>query len=212
MVKVHDSASCGGMAIHPVSMLIYVTLFVFTSTPSYHLYSVDFNAVPQPTVQLAFKSYRLMSAIAVNASDPSAAMAFIGDYTYIYTWNTSGSQSLQQWNTGMQAPVTGKQATSTKFSYPDGFAFDAAGNMLLSELGACRVWLVDAVTGKLKQVAGTECALDGSVPPKFDSTDPLQTQIDAVGSVAFGPGGRTAFIADTNNHRILKVVLECVGA
>jgi hypothetical protein len=135
-------------------------------------------------------------------------VGFITEVLRIYRWNTGGSQEvLKPWSTELEAPITGQQATSAKFTSPLAIAFDAAGNMLISEYSVCRVWLVDALTGKLKHVAGT-----GVCGNSINSADPRQTRTYSISSVAFGPGGRTAFLADANLHQILKVVLECVGA
>jgi sugar lactone lactonase YvrE len=81
------------------------------------------------------------------------------------------------------------------FNQPEGIAFDAAQNMLIAESRSAavtgRVWMVEAQTKKLRLV------VDGLTLPK---------------GVAFGPGGRSAYIADIGAHSILKVMLACVGA
>lgn len=70
--------------------------------------------------------------------------------------------------------ATGVAATDAKFdSGLSDVAFDAAGNMLLSEYNGCRVWLVEAGTGLLRLVAGT-----GAFGSALKAGNPTNTQLD----------------------------------
>ncbi|WIA17619.1 hypothetical protein OEZ85_014429 [Tetradesmus obliquus] len=122
-------------------------------------------------------------------------------------WNT--------WNSGANKAQDGVLATSAKLSV-SGLALDAAGNMLVtdSELcmdcatytpSACHVWLVDAATGKLKLVAGTL----GKCGSKVDVNSPTKTLIGPAWAVAFDPSGKAVYLSDPDNHRVLKVKLDC---
>jgi hypothetical protein len=169
------------------------------SMSSSSVYRVSF-APPTSAVAVTFAQF------AQNIAFNSAGDAFITAYSTgrVFKWNGAGAPVA--WNTGSAFPVAGIIATNVQFGAPVAIAIDATGNMLLGEVTSCRVWLVDAQTLQLKLVAGSIC---GST---LDSGNPTQTQLYGIAAVAFGPGARSVYIADPGNHRILKVVLECVGA
>jgi sugar lactone lactonase YvrE len=200
-----SSNGLGGLAIHPVTKLVYAVEQAEQSRLTTTLYSItpDFTTdtqatpvatLPCPSSNLAFKA---------------SGEAFISTDCGIYKWKGSGPPV--KWNTGSATPTAGEPATGAVFGFPRALAIDALGNMLISDyspswIDGCRVWLVEAATGLLRLVAGTgECCCN-LIPDK-----PQASQIRPEG-VAFGPGGRTAFIANSKRHRILKVMLECVGA
>lgn len=142
------------------------------------------------------------------AFDGSGAAWLTGGDGRVYIWDSSGT--FEAWNTGTATPATGGNASDAQFGWLYGVAFDAAGNMLLSEwLSYCRVWHIEANTARLRVVAG-----GGGCGSTIVANDPTQTQLNEASSVAFGPGGRSAFIADQKNHRVVRVMLlpECIGA
>jgi sugar lactone lactonase YvrE len=75
--------------------------------------------------------------------------------------------------------------------------------MLVSEHEANRVWLVKHNSLELQLVAGS-----GQWGSRVNAGNPAATQLFPTG-VAFGPVDATAYIADSHNHRILKVALDC---
>jgi hypothetical protein len=142
-----------------------------------------------------------LKSIVFDASDN----AFIADQAsgQIYKWDSNSAAAPAIWNTGDAAALPGADATAVRFNNPSGLAIDAAENMLVSESFAERVWLVEAATGKLRAVVGT-----GSPGRAVDAGSAAATQLRVPRGVGFGPGN-TAYIADSLNNRILKVLLEC---
>jgi hypothetical protein len=88
------------------------------------------------------------------------------------------------------------------FYTPYGLAFNARGDMRISEKDKHNVWVVAANTNTLCLVAG-----NGSAGCALLSSNGL-AQLNQPLGVAFGPD-ETALIADSLNHRILKVKLAC---
>jgi hypothetical protein len=125
----------------------------------------------------------------------------------IYKLSTSNAYTA--WNSGTKHATPGVTATQIVFGNSYGVALDGAGNMLVSEKDLCHVWLVEAATGKLRLVAGAEAG--GVCGAALKVNDGTLTQLDTPVAVAFGPGGSSAYITDSGNHRILKVELNCTG-
>lgn len=199
-----------GLALNPVNGLLYAAYESdpadTTSAFGGAIFSVNLSSPDPAVLATRFPAGDLNSAqyIAFNR----AGEAFISTAgNRIYKWSGSGSPA--PWNTGSSTPQQGAAATSVQFGVAWGIAIDAAGNMLVGEKDRCRVWLVDASTGTLKLVAGNLGEVCGS---NLDAGNPTLTQLNRPAGVEFGPGGRSAFIADTNNNRIVKVVLQCAGA
>jgi glucose/arabinose dehydrogenase len=65
--------------------------------------------------------------------------------------------------------------------------------------------MVQAKTGRLKLVAGS---VRGS---SIDAGNATNSQFEFIRGVAFASDGRSFFIADDNNHRIVRVLLTCDG-
>jgi sugar lactone lactonase YvrE len=189
-----------GLAIHPLTKLLY---FVREAAPpDSAVYSIDTSEGTPPTVATELAFY------ATDIAFSSSGIAFITAPTEgrLYTWSGSGTSTVA-WSTPSTPPATGIAATSAALNYSMGVAVDTAGNLLISEWNGCRVWLVEAQTKKLRLVAST-----GMCGSTLVASNPLQTQLELPSGVAFGPGERSAVIADFKNSRVLKVMLECVGA
>jgi sugar lactone lactonase YvrE len=180
-----------GLANHPISGRLYVVAYSTNSGIGRSLYSI--SLLDPTSVRFEVRLPCNAETLAFNASGE----AFITDRVLssgrVYKWDLGSSPQL--WNTGAGAPATDALATDVVFNQPEGIAFDAAQNMLIAESRSAavtgRVWMVEAQTKKLRLV------VDGLTLPK---------------GVAFGPGGRSAYIADIGAHSILKVMLACVGA
>jgi hypothetical protein len=193
-----------GLAMHPVSKLVHVAQLG-------KVYRVNFTAGTSESKDVLPSGIEVWD-IAVNAS-----YAFITTGSRVYKWD--GSDALAEvWNTGTDRPASRALATSVEFESPNKIAIDTAGNMLISDNKCCHVWLVDAKTGRLRQVAGINAALalDGTCQDvlqcgyaPLNASNPTGTKLSYPSGVAFGPGGWSAYIVDKNNDRILKVVLEC---
>jgi hypothetical protein len=103
----------------------------------------------------------------------------------------------------VSVPENGKLLSEVRFG-AHGVAFDSRGNMLVTE-GKGRVWMVDAITGKLTLVAGLMTG-QGSIIVPGDATN---SGFRFVRAAKFGPGEDCVYIADQNNHRIVRVLLKC---
>jgi hypothetical protein len=84
-----------------------------------------------------------------------------------------------------------------------GIAFNSAGDMLVNAAAAGKVYLVQAGTGKIKRVSGSD---RGNI---LNPSDALNSSFSFTRGVDFGPGDESIFMADQNNHRIVCVLLNC---
>jgi hypothetical protein len=179
------------LAINPVDGLLYVAFESdpadVTASSGGALYSINLTSAAPAVLAASFPDWNIAQKIAFNG----AGDAFITTITpRIYKWSGFGPPA--PWNTGSGTAQPGADATNVNFGITAGIDIDDAGNMLISESDTCRVWLVDASTRRLKLVAGMLGAVCGS---SVNAGDPTQTQLDRRLGVAFGPGGRSAFIA-----------------
>jgi sugar lactone lactonase YvrE len=190
-----------------------------------NLYSVDFASGVEPRALRAVTaeyfeggfSRGAMGTIAFNPSGEAFVIAAkLNCYPWcfgIFKWSGQPTDQLVLWNTGAATPKAGELAVNAAFRFPWGVAIDANGNMLISDMDNYQVWLVKASDSGaedarlLTPVAGT-----GTYGRNLVSGDPTATCLWSPAGVAFGPGGRSAYITDSYNCRILKVMLECVGA
>jgi sugar lactone lactonase YvrE len=92
----------------------------------------------------------------------------------------------------------GGAATSAELDYPVGMAFDAAGDLLISDSSNNRIRMVDA--------AGTITTLAGEGSPGFagDGGPAGAAKLSSPASVAVDKAGNL-FIADSNNARVREV-------
>jgi hypothetical protein len=201
------------LAIHPLSKFLYVVkensppyagvVSIDTFDPGLAMPPSPLNPFPQTPQNIAFNASGVAFVTARTPGQPGR----------LYQWTDGAPAPPVVWSTGSTTPSTGVRATDAEFNGPYGVAIDAAGNMLISEYDGCRVWLVEAQSGQqlLRLVAGTAGA-KGVCGSSLVASDPTQTWVNNPAGVSFGLEGKSAFIADKSNHRILKVMLECVGA
>jgi hypothetical protein len=200
------TSQLAGLAINPVTNALYV--LDDNSAGSGVVYSIGplFSSTP---VNVGSVQATTLRTLAFNGS----ADVWIGGATppfglnSIYKLTSSGAGV---WNSGTSQAATGGTASEAYYYSPYGVAFDAAGNMLISEDVFCRVWLVEAATSKLRLVAGWEASW--SCGSNLDPNNPAQTELFGPAAVAFGLGGTSAYIVDSYNHRVLKVGLDCASA
>ena len=93
----------------------------------------------------------------------------------------------------------GGPATNAAFSYPDGLAFDAAGNLYIADAINFRIRKVTASTGIVTTIAGT-----GVQGFSGDGGQATNAEINQQYSVAIDVNGNIYF-ADGDNQRIRKV-------
>jgi cysteine-rich repeat protein len=93
----------------------------------------------------------------------------------------------------------GAAATSAQLNTPSGIAVDGLGNLFIADLWNFRVRMVDAVTGVITTVTGSE--LDGF---SGDGGAAVSAQLQGAWDVAVDSLGHV-FVADRNNHSIRRV-------
>ena len=93
----------------------------------------------------------------------------------------------------------GGPATEAALSFPVGVAVDAAGNVYVADTGNHRVRRIDASTGRIETLAGTEeggYSGDGGPATEAALYLPRGVAVDAAGNV---------YVADTGNHRVRRI-------
>jgi hypothetical protein len=202
-----DQSQLAGMAINPVDQKLQVL-----DLAQRVIYSVGmlgpFSSIP-PTVSTSPDLG--LSDLRTAAFNGTSTIYLGNNGNVIYTYSFSGQPDA--WNDGTSngfMAASGATARNVFFESAPSVAIDSSGNMLVGDANGCRVWLVVASTGKLRLVAGVENSTSCGAALTPDKPD--LTQLSAPTSVVFGPDGTYAVIADSNNHRVLKVMLNCSGA
>jgi sugar lactone lactonase YvrE len=95
----------------------------------------------------------------------------------------------------------GDLALAASLSSPSGIALDVSGNIFIADTGNSRIRRVDAATGRITTFAGR-----GPAGPSAQG-QPINIDLNAPLGLAFDPAGNL-YIADTTNHRILKITRE----
>jgi hypothetical protein len=146
------------------------------------------------------------TATAVTIAPPSAVVtdnsgnAFIAvpNQNIVYKLTTDGT--LMRFagtgvcgNSGDNAP-----AVSASLCSPTGLAFDNSGNLIIADSGNGRIRRVNAA-GTISTIAGGVCCALG------DGGNATSANLNFPQAVGFDSTG-VMYIADTNNHRIRKVV------
>jgi hypothetical protein len=197
-----DNRSLCGLALHPVTGRMYV---LADRPPFVGMYSVDLaNPASWATkilnVSVADSVYGSLQYLAFNNSSPDSYYTAYSNRT-IYKW-VEGQQPIPltaPTGTGMS---DGTLLNNTRFGV-FGIAFNSAGDMLVSEAAAGKVFLVQAGTGKIKRVSGSTF---GNI---LNPGNALNSSFSFTRGVDFGPGDESIFMADQNNHRIVRVLLNC---
>jgi hypothetical protein len=98
----------------------------------------------------------------------------------------------------------GGQATKAVLDGPAGLGLDKDGNLFIADSGANHVWVVNASTGILNNVAGNTTAANDFGGYSGDSGPAVNAQLNGPGAVAVD-SKRDVFIADTLNNVIRMV-------
>jgi sugar lactone lactonase YvrE len=93
----------------------------------------------------------------------------------------------------------GAAATQAQLAFPQGVAFDEAGDLLIADTGNNAIREVNAVTGIIRTVAGT-----GVAGFNGDNQAATTAQLNSPWSVAVAQDG-SLYIADLTNNRVRKV-------
>jgi hypothetical protein len=187
-------ATTWGMARHLVSGILYVA-----ATDG--VYAVDLVAgtvtqaitcgMPGDLVAIALHGSTLYTSTVLSTdvfADPTGVIQLYNVTYFGDLFQDGAAQST--------AADVGYPVNSVPFIGVYNFSFDLQGNMLISEYTRNYVWYVPAATGALCLVAGNGTA--GSAG-----------QVNGPRGVAFGLDN-TVLIADSLNHRVVKVKLECL--
>jgi sugar lactone lactonase YvrE len=96
----------------------------------------------------------------------------------------------------------GSAATSASLSSPQGFAFDASGNLYIADTGNNRIRMVDAASGIISTIAGngTSGFVDGVPAVSGELNQPTGITIGVATDGSF-----SLYIADFGNNRIRKI-------
>jgi hypothetical protein len=195
-----ENCSLCGLALHLVTGRMYV---LADRPPFVGMYSVDLADPAGGTPKILSVSpietpYGNLQYLAFNGSSPDT---FYTSYSNraIYKW-VEGQEPTLVNNPSGGAPKDGTPISNARFG-TFGIAFNSAGDMLVSEAAAGKVYLVQAGTGKIKRVSGSD---RGNILNPSDALNFSFTR-----GVDFGPGGESIFTADQNSHRIVRVLLNC---
>ena len=94
----------------------------------------------------------------------------------------------------------GGPAQSATFNGPKELAVDSAGNIWIVDTENHAIRFIEASTKQIRTVAGT-----GQAGGDGDGGPAIKARLDRPHGVAIGPDG-SCWIADTNNHRLRRVV------
>ena len=97
----------------------------------------------------------------------------------------------------------GMAAVGAQLYAPVGLALDAAGNLFIADQGNNRIRRVDAETGRISTVAGTDAIYGFS----GDGGPATQARLGLPAGVAIDSRGRL-YIADTDNNRVRMVGID----
>ena len=122
----------------------------------------------------------------------SGVLKFSGDGTHVERF--AGTDPPQQGN-----KIDSRSALATQFNGPQGIAVGGDGLVFIADTGNNRVLKVSGDGREVSVVAGV-----GNSGAVVDSNNPGKTQLHSPQDVAVNSVG-DVFIADTGNHRVLKV-------
>ena len=131
------------------------------------------------------------------ALDPRGGVAVVTEERRVQLLSGGGVRTIA----GSATPGfsgDGGPATAARLDQPTAIAYDAAGNLFISELGG-RLRRVDAATGTIATIAGV-----GGQGFGGDGGPATRAQLDRPHGLAVAADG-TVYFADTFNHRIRKI-------
>jgi hypothetical protein len=123
---------------------------------------------------------------------------------YIFKVDVSGNLSVFAGTGYGGIGGAGGPATKAILDGPAGLGFDKNGNLYIADLFANHVWVVNASTGILNNVAGNTTAANDFGGYSGDNGPATNAQLNAPAAVAVDSRG-DVFIADENNNVIRMV-------
>jgi hypothetical protein len=151
----------------------------------------------------------MVQLIAFNGSSDQAFFTAYRNRT-VYKWDTNQpSATIVNDCYRTQTCVGAREGglLSTTIFGPYGLAFNSAGDMFVSEAAGSRIWMASAGTGRLKLVAGLHNPSNYSTI--IDPSNPTNNTFSFLQGLDLGPGEGSVFFSDFNNHRIVRVLLNC---
>jgi len=109
----------------------------------------------------------------------------------------SGTFSVVAGTTVAGVSGDGGPATSAQLSYPASVAFDAAGNLLIADVGNGRIRKISAATGAISTVAGGGWREDDGAPP-------LDTMLRGPWAVTAGADG-SIYVVEQDASRVRRI-------
>ncbi len=139
------------------------------------------------------------SGLAINSVDGSLFLADRAGHT-VRRLARDGSLSVYAGTGAPGFSGDGMAAVGAQLYLPSSLAIDAAGNLFIADQGNNRIRRVDAVTGRITTVAGSDSIYGFS----GDGGPAAQARLGLPAGVAVDAHGRL-YIADTDNNRIRVV-------
>ncbi len=144
------------------------------------------------------------AAAGVSIGDPprvatdAAGNIYFGSLHCIFKVDSSGTLTRIAGTGRAGIRGDGGPAVNAQLSFPDGIAFDAAGNLYFTERNAGLVRRI-STTGIVSTFAGT-----GSPGYSGDGGPALSAQFDGPTGLTFDPAGNL-YVADTGNHVVRRI-------
>ena len=190
------AAICLQPATHQIIQLcIFLLLLCASATnAAAQQYAIStFAGAPVPDGTLATSAAVFPRTVARDGN----GNIYFADYTRVYKISTGGTLVVVAGSGINLSRGDGGPATLAAVSSPNGLAFDAAGNLFISQ--GSQIRKVDATTGIITTIAGGATAGFGG-----DNGPAGAALLNAVSGIAFDGSGNL-YIADAGNNRIRKI-------
>lgn len=129
---------------------------------------------------------------------------YLSDSTNAVVWRISATTGTASIFAGTGIPGylgDGGPAASAMLDYPEGLAFDGAGNLYIADTSNDVIRKVTASTGVISTVAGQQSLIDGNLG---DGGPATSASLINPAAIAFDGAGNL-YIADTGDYRIREV-------
>ena len=168
---------------------------IITTVAGSGTYGTSTNGTPASDLQ-----FRGAEGLAIDKS----GNLYVSDTIGCAVWKISastGTGSIFAGTGNCNYNGDGVRATDAALSYPEGLAFDTAGNLFIADQGNGLVRRVSASDGVITTVAGQYPSPFGSLG---DGGPATSAYLSGPASIAFDSNGNL-YIADSGNNRVRKV-------